>query len=315
MAVTTPTVEIAVGPARAPINQGISGRPWPWMAPLIILLSAFYLYPIFDAVRVSFTDASQVGDTFRYTTDSYRAVLGSPEFGAMAWTTAVFVLASVIGQLALGFLIAALVCEGERRRLPGSLVVRSAVLVGWVLPGVVLGIIWRLLLDESGAGILASWLTELGASNPIFLSAPGSALVWVIVANVWRGTAFSMIIQYSAMKTIPPEITEAATLDGAGAWRRLRYIVLPSLRRILLINLVLITISTLNTFDMIVPLTGGGPGRATEVVALYIYNLVFVEFSLAQGAASAVLLMLTGITLTLVYFRFILSEQDEDESA
>ena len=136
--------------------------------------------------------------------------------------------------------------------------------------------------------------------NPIFLSAPVPALVWVTIANIWRGTAFSMIMQYAGMKTVPAELYEAATVDGAGALQKFRYVTLPSLRGILLINMVLITIATLNTFDMVLPLTGGGPGRATEVMALYIYHLVFSEFQFGRGAAVAVLLMTVGLALSVL---------------
>jgi multiple sugar transport system permease protein len=234
---------------------------------------------------------------------SYRGVLGSPEFLAMTRITLVFVVASVIGQLGFGMAIATLVVAGERRRLPGAAVVRAIVLVGWVLPGVVIGIIWRMLLDESGAGIMAAAMAWLGVRDPVFISAPLPALVWVTIANIWRGTAFSMVMQYAGMKTVPDVLYEAATVDGAGAWQRFRHVTLPSLRGITLINLILITVATLNTFDMVMPLTGGGPGRATEVVALYIYKLVFAEFSLARGAAAAVLLMLAGLAFSVAYFR------------
>jgi multiple sugar transport system permease protein len=227
----------------------------------------------------------------------------------MMQVTGIFVTASVAGQLVFGMLIAALVCEGERRRLPGAAIVRAIVLVGWVLPGVVIGIIWKLLLDESGAGIMAYASSLLGARNPMFLSAPLPALVWVTIANIWRGTAFSMIMQYAGMKTVPPELYEAATVDGAGALQKFRYITLPMLRGILLINVVLITIATLNTFDMVLPLTGGGPGRATEVIALYIYHLVFSEFQFGRGAAVAVVLMLIGLALSACYARMLQKER------
>jgi multiple sugar transport system permease protein len=187
-------------------------------------------------------------------------------------------------------------------------VVRAIVLVGWVLPGVVIGIIWKLLLDESGSGIFAYAASFVGMPNPAFLSAPTPALVWVTVANIWRGTAFSMIMQYAGMKTVPPELYEAATVDGAGALQQFRNVTLPSLRGILLINLVLITIATLNTFDMVLPLTGGGPGRATEVVALYVYHLVFSEFQLGRGAAVAVVLMAVGLVLSACYARILQRE-------
>ena len=283
-------------------------RPFLWLAPLFLLLAVLYLWPLCDVMRLSLTNASDATARTHYTLDSYRAVLGSAEFPAMLRVTTIFVAASIAGQLVFGLLIAALVCEGERRRLPGAALVRAVVLVGWVLPGVVIGIIWKLLLDESGAGIMAYGATLLGVRTPAFLSAPASALFWVTIANIWRGTAFSMILQYAGMKTVPVELYEAATVDGAGAMQRFRNVTLPSLRGILLVNLVLITIATLNTFDMVLPLTAGGPGRATEVVALYVYHLVFSEFQLGRGAAVAVLLMAVGLALSACYARIMQRE-------
>lgn len=293
-------------------RAAVEDRPWLWLAPLLLLIALFYLYPLFDVIRLSFTDASTQSQGYSYTTRGFAVVLSSPEFGQMVRTTAIFVAASVVGQLVCGLGIAWLVFEGERRRLPGSAFVRAVVLIGWVLPGVVIGIVWKLLLDESG-GILAGWLSDFGINNPVFLSAAGPALVWVTIANIWRGTAFSMLMEYSGMKTIPLELFEAATVDGAGGWQKFWHITVPSLRRIMLINLVLSTIATLNTFDMVVPLTGGGPGRATEVIALYVYNVVFVEFALGRGAAVAVIMLLAGLAMTLVYFRLLSRQEAADE--
>jgi multiple sugar transport system permease protein len=289
-------------------RRPLEDRPLLWLAPLLLLLATLYLYPLIDVVRLSLTDATDAATPARYTLASYRTVLGSAEFLAMTRVTAIFVAASIAGQLVFGLLIATLVCEGERRRLPGAAIVRAIVLVGWVLPGVVIGIIWKLLLDESGAGIMAYAVSLLGIRNPAFLSAPIPALFWVTIANIWRGTAFSMIMQYAGMKTVPPELYEAATVD-AGALQKFRYVTLPSLRGILLINLVLITIATLNTFDMVLPLTGGGPGRATEVIALYIYHLVFSEFQFGRGAAVAVVLMAIGLALSACYARMLQRER------
>ena len=289
----------------------LENRPFPWLAPLLLLLGLFYLCPLIDVVRLSLTDTTLVGGSYRYSLASFANVLKSVDFAEMARITAIFVAASVAGQLLLGLLIAALLIAGERRGLPGAALVRSVVLIGWILPGVVVGIVWKLMLDESPSGILAYLLSLLGVRDPVFLSAAGPALFWVIIANIWRGTAFSMILQYAGMKTIPPELYEAAIMDGAGSWQQFLYLTLPSLRRIILINLVLITTATLNTFDMIVSLTGGGPGRATEVVALFIYNAVFVQFSIGRGAAVAVLLALFGVALMVGYFRLFFADDGE----
>jgi multiple sugar transport system permease protein len=289
----------------------LENRPLPWLAPLLLLLGLFYLFPLLDVVRLSFTDMTLVGGTYRYSLASFTNLVTSIYFIEMARITAIFVAASVAGQLLLGLLIAALLIGGERRALPGAALVRSVVLIGWILPGVVVGIVWKLVLDESPSGILAYLLSLLDVRDPVFVSAAGPALFWVVIANVWRGTALSMILQYAGMKTIPPELYEAAMLDGAGPWQQFLYLTLPSLRRIILINLVLITIATLNSFDMIVSLTGGGPGRTTEVVALFIYNAVFVQFSVGRGAAAAVLLALSGVALMVGYFRLFFADDGE----
>ena len=129
-----------------------------------------------------------------------------------------------------------------------------------------------------------------------------------MLANVWRGTAFSMILLYAGLLVIPRSLYEAAEVDGATALKQFWYITLPQLRPILLVNTILISIFTLNTFDLILPLTGGGPGRATEVLALYAYNTVFRNFDLSNGAVLAVLLLLISVVFTFFYVRLLPKE-------
>jgi multiple sugar transport system permease protein len=131
----------------------------------------------------------------------------------------------------------------------------------------------------------------------------------VIVANVWRGTAFSMLLLYAGLMAVNRELYEAARVDGAGRMRLLWHITLPQIRPILLVNAILITISTLNTFDMILSLTGGGPAQATEVLALHTYNSVFVNFNLAAGSVFAVILLVLSLLLTVGYRRLLRADQ------
>src|SRR3978361_2309842 len=208
----------------------LENRPLPWLAPLLLLLGLFYLFPLIDVVRLSFTDMTLVGGTYGYSLASFTNMLTSVDFLEMARITAIFVAASVAGQLLLGLLIAALLLAGERRALPGAALVRSVVLIGWILPGVVVGIVWKLVLDESPSGILAYFLSLLDVNDPIFVSAAGPALFWVVIANVWRGTALSMILQYAGMKTIPPELYEANTLHYRGPVGGCRHLTLTATR-------------------------------------------------------------------------------------
>lgn len=269
------------------------------------VVAAFYLYPIVDVVRLSLTDADLLQRGYRYTWGSYRAVLSRPEFYSVARVTAIFVAASVIFQLGLGLIIALVVHDATRRRVLGAVAARTAVLTAWAIPGVVIGIIWRMLLSEGSYGIFTHWLSQLAVRPLPFLSTPGMALLSVTVANIWRGTAFSMILQYAGLQTIPEEIYEAAQVDGATRLRQLVHITLPLMLPIMYINLVLITIATFNTFDMVLALTGGGPGRSTEVIALHAYATIFREFDLGRGSAIAVLLLATNLVMVFMYYRLL----------
>jgi multiple sugar transport system permease protein len=284
--------------------------PLPWLLPLAAILGATFVYPIFEIARLSLTDASLVGEEYSYTLESYLSLFQSPYFANMLKVTAIFVCFSVLFQMFLGFLLALAVDRGAKRGMKTSIVTRTAVLSAWAIPGVIIGIIWSILYEQSAAGILNYLLGSIGLSVP-FLTDPQVALASVTITNIWRGTAFSMILLYAGLQTLPDDVMEAARVDGANAWQRLTRVVLPLLAPILFIDLVVVSIETFNTFDMVLALTGGGPGRSTEVVALSIYNQIFQQFNLGQGAATAVLLLTINLVMTFVYIR-ILERNEED---
>src|SRR5262245_21755984 len=124
-------------------------------------------------------------------------------------------------------------------------------------------------------------------------------MVSVVMANTWRGCAFSMILLYAALQRVPRELHEAADLEGVGAWARFRVVLWPQIRPAATLNLALITIYTLNTFDLILPLTGGGPARRTEVVSLYMYRSAFYDLDSGKSAAIAVVML--GINALLAW--------------
>jgi multiple sugar transport system permease protein len=290
-------------------SESIRDSPALWLLPLAVVLSVTFLFPIFEIARLSFTDASLLDDDYSYTLESYLDLFRSPYFANMLWVTAIFVFASVFLQMLLGFLIALLVDQGAKRGMRTSIVTRTAVLSAWAIPGVIIGIIWSILYEQSAAGILNYLLSFVGFGEVPFLSNPQVALASVTLANVWRGTAFSMILLYAGLQTLPDDVMEAARVDGANAWQRLTRVMLPLLAPMLFINLVIVSIETFNTFDMVLALTGGGPGRSTEIAALSVYNQIFEQFNLGQGAATAVLLVAVNLIMTFVYVRFL--ERDE----
>lgn len=293
---------------RAREHRRLSERPFIWLLPLALLLFASYVYPALDVIRYSFTDATLLNPEFKYTSASYDAVTSNPDLPGILWVTFVFVVASVVLQLGLGLLVALALNRGVNRRLPGVSVVRIIILSAWIVPGVAAGIVWQLMFNEASYGFLNAVLRMVGVPPVAWLSDPGMAVWSAVIANVWRGTAFSMILLYAGLLVIPKSLYEAASVDGATAMKQFWYITLPQLRPILLINTILISIFTLNTFDLILPLTGGGPGRATEVLALYAYNTVFRNFDLSNGAVLAVLLLLISIAFTFFYVRLLPKE-------
>jgi len=274
------TTAAAIGAAeRRVAGPGLARRleanPFTWLVPVAVMLGVFYLYPIVDVFRLGLTNASLVGSDERYTIATLRAMFENPALLDILKTTFVFTLGSVIGQQLFGLAIALLVIRGERRKLKGMVALRTLVLVAWVIPGIANGLIWQMLFSEAPFGAINSVLRMMSVSPVAWLSDPNIAMLSAVISNVWRGTAFSMIVFYAALKAIDPTLYEAASVDGASHLQKLRFITLPQLRAAILVNSILVTIQTLNTFDAIISLTGGGPGRATEVLSLFTFNTVF----------------------------------------
>ena len=291
-------------------TETLAASPVLWLLPLTVILLATFIFPIFEIARLSFTNANLVGSDYEYTLGSYESLFTSPYFFDMLKVTAIFVFVSVACQMILGFLIALAVDQGARRGMRASIITRTAVLSAWAIPGVLIGIIWSILYQQSAGGILNYILSLVGLGPVPFLSHPEIALASVTIANIWRGTAFSMILVYAGLQTIPGDVLEAAKIDGATAFQRVTRVTLPLLAPILFIDLVIVSIETFNTFDMVLALTGGGPGRSTEVIALSIYDQIFAQFDLGQGAATAMLLLVVSVIMTIVYIRILQREEE-----
>jgi multiple sugar transport system permease protein len=280
-------------------------EPAAWLAPLLAVATLFFLWPVINVIRLAFTDTTLLREDYGYTLETFAQTLGDPALGQVLGVTTIFVAASVAGQLLLGLGIALIVQRAVARGLRGAVLARTTVLCAWVMPGVLIGVIWQIVLNEGPYGLVNSALDTVGMGPVSWLSDTSLAVVSVVVANIWRGTAFTMLLLYAALHTVNRELYDAARVDGAGRLRMLWHVTLPQIRPVLLVNVILITIATLNTFDMILSLTGGGPAQATEVLALHTFNEVFVNFSLAAGCVLAVLMLLASLALTAAYRRLL----------
>ena len=203
----------------------------------------------------------------------------------------------MIGQNTLGLLIA-LLLKG-RSKAPRA-VVSGLVIAAWTVPETVAGFCWYSYLHRDGT--LNGILDWFGVSQNWLYTTP---MLAVILANVWRGTAFSMLVYQAALNDVPPELHEAAAVDGASAWQRLRRVTLPLIRRSIVSNLMLITLQTLAAFGLIYVMTKGGPGNKSSTTPIYMYQESFQFYKLGYGTAMALVLLVIGAIFSLIYVRLI----------
>jgi multiple sugar transport system permease protein len=282
--------------------EAVLDHPLVWLAPTLALLAVFQLYPMLEAIRMSLTDASLLEPGFDYVgLANYVDLLTDDEFWGMLRVTGIYAFASVVFHVLLGLVLAVAIDYGVRRGLYGNVSTRVAVLLAWVVPGIIIGLVWKVMLVESSFGAVNHFLGQVGIGPVPFRSNPTLALVSTIVAGTWRGTAFTMIMIYGGLQRIPRELYEAARMDGAGRWARFRYVTIPQLKPVIFVTVVLVTIYALNTFDLIFALTGGGPGRATQVLSLFMYQEAFTDYKMGRAAAVAVVMLVINLVLTGAY--------------
>lgn len=276
------------------------------LAPALIMLFLFFLGPVLWSVYSSFTNAALTGDGAQNPQwvglDNFRRLFSDPNVTNGIWLTVVFVLGSaVIGQNLLGLAIA-LLMRGRGRWLRAA--VGGIVVSAWVLPEVVSALIWYAFLGQNGT--LNQIMEAVGMSGQDWLYS--SPMLAVIIANTWRGTAFSMLVYNAALDDVPTDVQEAAELDGATGRRRLWSVTLPLIRPAIVTNLMLITLQTLSVFTLIYVMTAGGPGFASSTLPVLMYQQAFKFSEVGYGTAISLLLLVIGAVFSFVYVRVLKPE-------
>ncbi|MEV4040532.1 MULTISPECIES: carbohydrate ABC transporter permease [Streptomyces] len=274
------------------------------LSPAVVLLVLFLAGPIAYCAYIAFTDLQLTGqaESSFIGFDNFRAAFKDDAFLNAVWLTLVFtVLSSLIGQNTLGLTLAVLM---QRASKPVRTVTGGIVIAAWVLPEVVAGfLLYAFFRREGTLNAVLDWL-HLPSQNWLFTL----PILAVSFANVWRGTAFSMLVYSAALNEIPKEITEAAEVDGAGGWRRMWHITLPMIRRSIGTNLMLNTLQTLSVFGLIWVMTRGGPGNRSQTLPLFMYEQAFQKSMIGYGTAVALLLLVVGSLFSLVYMRLLRTE-------
>ena len=214
--------------------------------------------------------------------------------------TLTFTVLSLILQFLIGFGLALLF----NLKFPLNRLARSLVIVPWLLPFLVTGFIFRFLFQLE-AGAVNQVLQDVHLINqPIgYLLSPGWAYVTVLITNIWLGVPFFTVLLYSALQDMPPELKEAAMIDGAGPWQCLTRVTLPVIRPVIEVTFVLGFVFTVKVFDIVISLTQGGPANSTQLIATWAYNLSFQQFDYGAGAALNTVLLIIALLVAPIYIR------------
>lgn len=271
------------------------------LVPAIILMLIFLAGPIVWSLWGSLTDASLTGraavDPQFIGFDNYTRLFADPLFPQSVWLTVVFTLVSaVIAQTVLGLSLALLMNRANKKI---GAIVGTIIVAAWILPEIVAAFVAYAFFSQDGT--LNQILAVFGLDGPNWLySFP---MLAVILANIWRGAAFSMMIYQAALNDVPPEITEAAMIDGAGGAKRLYFVTLPMIKQTITTTLMLITLQTLSLFTLIFVMTGGGPSNNSTTLPILAYKEAFRFSDIGYGTAIATVMLAVGAVFSIVYIR------------
>ncbi|MBV8407870.1 MAG: sugar ABC transporter permease [Alphaproteobacteria bacterium] len=254
---------------------------WCFLAPSLVIFLLYRIIPVIWNLVLSFQYWSPLSEAEPAGFDHYEDLLQDDVFWQALWNTVIVIASAPVG-IAIALMLAVLVNSDIR----GRDVYRTLIFVSYPLMTVAVAIIWRWMFDER-VGLINYVARSLDlVDKPIpFLNSFTWALPSVIVANIWQMLGFYMIILLTGLQTIPPELHEAAAIDGAGAFHRFRRITLPLLRPSIFLAFVIGMLNSITSFDLVYVMTGGGPGRATEILVTYIYKLGFVQTKFDEAAA------------------------------
>lgn len=272
------------------------------LVPALLLLLVFFAGPILWSFYLAFTNTALTGagagGSAQFTgLANFRHMLTDEGFRHSVKLTLIFLIATaVIGQNVLGMLIALLM---QRRHGVTRAVVGGVVIGAWVIPEVVAGYVWYAFLADDGT--LNAILGAVGLESRSWLFV--APMLSVSIANIWRGTAFSMLVYSAALQDVPPDVLEAAAIDGATTTQRLRLVTLPLMKGAITTNLMLVTLQTLAVFGLVYVMTGGGPGNASQVVPIYMYEQSFKFYQLGYGTAVSLVLLVIGAIASFAYVR------------
>lgn len=295
---TTPTRRRRVSLARRQ-----SRLYWAMLAPALVLGGSLILYPMYLALDVSFSDVGMVtldalGEAER-TLDNYTKLWQDSRVRESLLLALVYTFGATIPAFVLGLVTALLL----NKRFPGRRILRTLVLLPWAVPTVLAAIAFLWILDAS-YGVLNYVLKSLGIINEniAWLASTDTSMIAVILPTVWKIYPFFTLIILAALQAVPGDLYEAASVDGAGALRQFWSITWPVIRPACWLSIILQGLWTFREFDIIYPMTGGGPADSTNTLAIKVYNEAFNQFNMGFASALGILTMVVGAIAIIVFY-------------
>ncbi|MEX2541829.1 MAG: sugar ABC transporter permease [Trueperaceae bacterium] len=274
--------------------------PFLYLLPTVLFIAVFLAYPVAEVIRGSFIHNVPIRPWEPQGFvgfDNYAALLRSPEFLRALGVTVGWTILAVAGKLLIG-MVAALLLQ---REFIGRRIYLTLMMVPWVTPIVVAAVVWRWVLN-SQYGQLNGLLDILGLPIVPWLGRSGTAFVATAAVDMWVGIPFVAMVLMAGLQSIPDELYEAATVDGAGLAQMFRHVTLPLLRPVMFVVLLLTSVWTFNSFEVIYPLTRGGPAGATTTLVIQAYRLAFGSFDFGRASALATLIFVILLALSILYW-------------
>ena len=278
-------------------------QPYLFLAPSFAILLAFLIFPLSWNIYIALHDVSLTTllKDWKYVgLENFVTLFNDPNFYTSLKVTLMFVGGSVALQFGVGMLMAIVL----NQQIRGSGVYRAILIIPWTISAVIAAFSFKFILDDN-FGIMNYILNQMGIESVGWLSDPNIVVWSLVIANVWYGTPFTLLFLTAGLLSINPSLYEAARIDGASKMRSLFHITLPLLKPFMIINLILITMWSVNLFDIQLIMTGGGPLFSSTTASLYMYRQAFEFGLLSKGAAAGIILILINLTVAIVYVKFL----------
>ena len=269
------------------------------MVPSFLILGVFVIYPILQSFLYSFQNVTIGGSSTWIGLGNYATLVADPQFWNALGVTLEFAVASVVILVVVGFVLALLL----QREGIATRIVRSIFFFPTIVSLVTIGLVWKFLLDPN-IGFVGGIFDLLGIPPVAWLTSTSLALPTVIFVNIWKNLGFAMILLLAGLKAVPGERYEAARLDGANTLQLVRFVTLPGIRPTMLFTTLILTIQSLQVFDLVYVMTDGGPLFTTDSLVNLIYRDGFVNYQTGYASAVSVVLFIIIILISSLQLRF-----------